>query len=224
MFECAKTAASSTLCPAMTGSAPSATKTSKWSVQSDRPRDGISWPWGVGAICRVWRYGNNVSCRGRHHAGSGAGEYRTVYLVTKYGPAIAIEWSAININTRTNVFLRIFHLRFMYEDMRYGGMHKVIYYQLCALCIVWPVRCPGHVEWHLGRVVRSWKILQLPRSGEVRVTGVRDVDMMWHVWVQSLLKCPNIETSSDYPPSRCIQLKWAKKTVRSHQRVLLDFV
>ena len=79
-----------------------------------------------GQFCRVWRYGNNVSCRGRHHAGSGAGEYRTVYLVTKYGPAIAIEWSAININTRTNVFLRIFHLRFMDEDMRYGAMHKVI--------------------------------------------------------------------------------------------------
>lgn len=68
-----------------------------------------------------------------HHAGSGAGEYRTAYLVTKYGPAIAIEWSAININTRTNVFLRIFHLRCMYEDMRYGAMHKVTYYRLLAL-------------------------------------------------------------------------------------------
>ena len=55
-----------------------------------------------------------------------------VSLVTKYGPAIAIEWSAININTRTNVFLRIFHLRFMYEDMRYGAMHKLIYYELHA--------------------------------------------------------------------------------------------
>lgn len=42
MFGCAKTAASSTLCPAMTGSAPSATKTSKWSVPSDRLSDAIS--------------------------------------------------------------------------------------------------------------------------------------------------------------------------------------
>ena len=132
MCECAKTAASSTLCPAMTGCAPSATKTSKWSVCSDQWCHH-SWPLGkCGAICRVWRYGNNDSCRGRHHAGSGAGEYRPVYLVTKYGPAIAIEWSAININTRTNVFLRIFHLRFMYEDMRYGAMHKLIYYELHA--------------------------------------------------------------------------------------------